>query len=57
MQYKTKTETKKSTRFNFDIEKLLNEQNKSSFQQEMMVKLTQIDIQSQTTNASYYEIS
>ena len=48
---------KKSTRFNFDVEKHLNEQTKSSFQQEIMVKLTQMDIQSKTTNESYHNIA
>ena len=60
MQYKTKTETKtytKSMRFNLDVEKLSNQQTKSSFQQDIMVKLNQMDIQSRTTNASYNEIN
>ena len=44
-------------RFNFDVEKLLNEKTKSSFQQESMVMLTHMDIQSQTTNVSYNDIA
>ena len=41
MKYKSKTKIKpykKSTSFNVDVEKLLNEKTKSSFQQEMMTK-------------------
>ena len=47
----------KSTRFIFDVEKLLNNKTKRNLYQEIMVKLTQIDIQSQTTNTSYNEIA
>ena len=42
---------------NFDVDKILNEKTKSIFQKEIAVKLTNINIQNQTTNSSYNEIA
>ena len=52
-----RSRNRKSTRMNFDVDKILNEKTKSIFQKEIAVKLTNINIQNQTTNSSYNEIA